>query len=281
MIGNFFLPQNFTLPISTRMPYKSICIRASRRRSRVPFAVMPKSEGCMMTECVEKEEELADVWSCVTVLLEELISLLKKLLAILEVYEQLLERRSPGEVVSPVPPGGREDPPGGGDPRPPSENLPVPAKPTDPQYGFRTNDIVKIRGGLGPSHARELVVNDFTAIGIDRKEYLVLRILAKYRNSTKNGVVTIKNLGYIPVPKILKYVEKELDTAFPGNGRLADKRAFWRYPTDVDVRKVVYSIRKKLKAAGLTRDLIQTGSRGSGYRINTPNRNIMLEESAP
>ena len=54
--------------------------------------------------------------------------------------------------------------------------------------------------------------------------------------------------------------------------------ASWMRPVPEDVRRIVHSLREKIAAAGGNRALLESGQRGSGYRLSTRCTNVELRD---
>ncbi|NIA14726.1 MAG: hypothetical protein GWP08_11655 [Nitrospiraceae bacterium] len=138
-----------------------------------------------------------------------------------------------------------------------------------------TNDYVTLSGGLQRGTSRTLQVNGLPPVSLDRKEFLVMLILASPGLDPFLTLDETRHRGYVPLEKILKRVEvaknRWLEKMSGG------KEDFWVFPNDEDVRKIVWQVRGKLEENDGNRNLIQTGNQHVGYRFSCPRRHITVE----
>lgn len=115
---------------------------------------------------------------------------------------------------------------------------------------FKTNDLVTLVYGRRSGW----VQINATSIDLDTREFLVLKALAVSQR-------LLPRRAFVPMETILAHIEET---------RLADR---WREPSVEDVRRVVLSIRNKIRSAEGNQYLIEA-KRGEGYRISSPSVDV-------
>jgi hypothetical protein len=139
---------------------------------------------------------------------------------------------------------------------------------------FATNDILEVWGSLGAEENRAWRVNDKLPQDLQAGEHTVLLILANFgRYVFDPARAAKKHLPlFLPVKSIMAILDDLTAEGRPLFGR-------WDNPTYANVYRWVSQLRAKLNAPGGSRDLLQTGPRGDGYRISTPPLNLILDDS--
>ena len=132
---------------------------------------------------------------------------------------------------------------------------------------LKTNDIFVLIGNTNGKGTRQLLINGMAPIKIDRREYLVLYLLALER-SGGGGFLRVDDL----IEKIIAINER----ANEEDGLIEERRMFWPYPSDSEIYTVVCRLRGKLEAYGHAGDLIENAVGESGYRLSTAAANIFL-----
>ena len=134
---------------------------------------------------------------------------------------------------------------------------------------LRANDVVVLRGSVGPQDTRELLVNGHDPIRLKRREFLFMQVLANERQA--GG-------GFLSVHELVERIQAETNRINKTNKRVDAQtdpnEGFWVTPTAEDLYTIVFDLRAKLRAAGLNDELIENGPRGKGYRLSTPAANI-------
>ena len=141
------------------------------------------------------------------------------------------------------------------------------------EAGFLTNDIVQLTGGLGKEDTRQMKINGLPAIKLDRREFGVMLVLAKHAVSTRHLLDRPPQPVYLAINDILDEVEN-LNKA---RGKSGMDPEFWRDPSAEDVRRCVFSLRKKIREAGGNERLVESApQRGGGYRLSTAWWNVIV-----
>ena len=138
-----------------------------------------------------------------------------------------------------------------------------------------TNDYVMLSGGLESDMPRTLQVNGLPPIFLDRKEFLVMLMLARPLVDPIRTLDEITHPGYVSLRQVLKRVGSTKRKWLKEMGD--SEEDFWTFPSDEDVRKLIWQVRGKLKDNGGNRNLIQTGLQRLGYRFSCPRRSIDIE----
>jgi len=139
--------------------------------------------------------------------------------------------------------------------------------------GEASNDIIVLGGGTqADKTARHVRINAIPPITLGRREYVILLVLCRHRLGLLEGLEAIDQ-KFMPAADIVKEIEHIKTRAV---GLKEDE--WWRYPMPADVYKTVHSIRMKLDNAGANPRLIESGPRGTGFRLGTAERNIVLAE---
>lgn len=122
--------------------------------------------------------------------------------------------------------------------------------------GYKTNDLVVLDG-------QTMFVNGIGPIGLDRREAVLIRLLAEFAR----GACRHKHL-FLATARIVEMAERWFPHA-------------WNQPDAADVFAVVNRLRRKLAKRGLNKCLIEN-SPGDGYRLSTPVWNLRLaDQEAP
>jgi len=137
--------------------------------------------------------------------------------------------------------------------------------------GYKTNDRVDLSGGLGRNMLKRARVSGAPPIYLDQRQFLVLFILVCHGLTQKGLPAPFPVLGapFLSGAVILKGIDRFQELAGASLSVLANA-------IDADIARVVYALREKLRKNGLNPNLIETGPRGTGYRLSTPPANVTV-----
>jgi hypothetical protein len=148
-------------------------------------------------------------------------------------------------------------------------------------WKLSSNDILSLPFGvLGPAAfaRRWFGVNGRGPVELTLKEFIVLRILIDHRlRATRSQPAeTPAQMGFVSMPTLLAAIEETLKNGIAA-GLLPSE--VWNYPTDLDVRRIISSLREKIRKLGGNPETIESGRRKSGYRISISVHNLLLGNS--
>jgi len=109
-----------------------------------------------------------------------------------------------------------------------------------------------------------VLVNGSTEIRVDRREFLVLVVLAEECGA------------FLSIEYILEKITAINEAFNRLNHRLEEECMFWPYPCQCDVYAAVKRLRTKLNANGGKAELLESGGRAKGYRLTLPSKNVEL-----
>jgi len=126
-----------------------------------------------------------------------------------------------------------------------------------------TNDNVEIFGGLGENDLRLLRVNGSDWLPLERREFILLKILEKHALDRREARNTLQHVpdSFLRVSVIINRV----DALRASRKELGE---FWVDIIDTDIHRVVSELRAKLSRRGLNPNLIETGPHHAGYRLS-------------
>ncbi len=132
----------------------------------------------------------------------------------------------------------------------------------------RTDTVILVGSRFG-DRDRQLIINGARPIRLDRREFMILRILGDFRK---------KSDEFLPVSEILERIQLLNAENSLAQG-LDESTGFWVYPVAGDVYVSVAGLRKKLEAVLPASSLIEKGPRGEGYRISVIPAKIFISLS--
>ncbi len=132
---------------------------------------------------------------------------------------------------------------------------------------YKDNEHISITGDRFGAQKKEVVVNGSTEIRVDRREFLVLAILAEECR---------KSDAFLSMDDIVERITTVNELFNRLNHRLHEERMFWPYPCECDVYAAVKRLRTKLNANGGKAELLESGGRAKGYRLTLPSKNVEL-----
>jgi hypothetical protein len=133
---------------------------------------------------------------------------------------------------------------------------------------YKTNDILEIGDDVLEVLKKSGISINGTSLDLEVRELLLLLVLARQARSPLRDRAHIRGTEarFTRVATLIEEIDRAKAEANLGE--------LWRNAIDTDVHKAVSSLRKKLAGAGFNRNLIE-GKRGSGYRLSTPNWNLV------
>jgi len=137
--------------------------------------------------------------------------------------------------------------------------------------GYKTNDPVDLSGGLGRRTLKRVRVSGAPPIYLDQRQFLVLFILACHRLTQKGlpAPFPVPGAPFLSAAAILEAIDRFQECSGASLSVLANG-------IDADIARVVFGLREKLRKNGLNPNLIETGPRGTGYRLSTPPANVTV-----
>jgi hypothetical protein len=135
-----------------------------------------------------------------------------------------------------------------------------------------TNDVVDTRGRLGTQDSRDLKINGRPPLKLDRREHLVLSVLAQFARYVAEAARADKGQlsAFLAVSAIVPIV---FNLTRAGGSLFV----LWPAPIESDVFRNINKTESRLRSGGFNLNLIESGHRGTGYRPSTPLDNLILE----
>lgn len=140
--------------------------------------------------------------------------------------------------------------------------------------GYHVGDKVFLRGGPRPHILRRLRVNGRAPVYLDNREFLILFILACHGKTLKGLPCPFPVEGdeFLSAAEILDAIDR-----FKASRPSVPYEVF-QDAIDSEITRVISDLRKnRLQPKGINPQLIETGPRGTGYRLSAPPGNVTLD----
>lgn len=135
---------------------------------------------------------------------------------------------------------------------------------------YVTNDTLQIHADF-TKDIREMQIHEGPRKRLAPREYIVLRILTQLLLATARPAAAEPDAWrtFLPVKAILSEI-----LALRHQGMLL--QAQWPGLGETDIHRVVYRLRKKIRAQKGNPNLVEKGDYATGYRLSTPRQNVQL-----
>lgn len=141
-------------------------------------------------------------------------------------------------------------------------------------FRFKTNDTLRLAGGLGLQDLRTLEVNGHHAVLADRRLFVVLLILIVHAlQSTRRRMPFHVPSGPSMSAKTILLVIDRLKVSHP-----VLFEGIFESASDQTIVGLIHDLRRVFSDLSAHPKLLETGPSNRGYRLSTPPRNLSLRE---
>lgn len=134
-------------------------------------------------------------------------------------------------------------------------------------YKHTSKDCLCLKGDPYGKGKRELTINGSSPVRIDRRQWLVLQVLAKERQAGGE---------YLSAAAILERIQNINEAFNTSHGFEQETQQFWPSPDTTELYAVIKKLRDTFLAGGCKKELLENAGRGKGYRLCLPSDSIIF-----